>query len=223
MNAQNAAAALGNAAQLAKVLVFGGAAVYGVSNSLFNVEGGHRAIVFNRLMGIKENVGQARRRAGMVHRKHSWCHHPYGLCMATYIVVFPTSSEYHRLFACLIPLKSKNCRHMRYPLRAIECRCTRRARTSCCPGSSARSSMMSARGQASSAAPRGARTFRWCGFRALRGCMQLAQVFALAKVPHDLRPLLTRHTLPTKTCIAPRAVGEHRAACPDTSRPQPTA
>lgn len=56
MNAQNAAAALGNAAQLAKVLVFGGAAVYGVSNSLFNVEGGHRAIVFNRLMGIKENV-----------------------------------------------------------------------------------------------------------------------------------------------------------------------
>jgi len=36
--------------------VLGGAAVWGLSNSLFNVEGGHRAIVFNRLMGIKEQV-----------------------------------------------------------------------------------------------------------------------------------------------------------------------
>ncbi|KAG1675464.1 hypothetical protein FOA52_001763 [Chlamydomonas sp. UWO 241] len=56
MNAQSAAAALGGAAQLAKVVIFGGAAVYGLSNSIFNVEGGHRAIVFNRLMGIKETV-----------------------------------------------------------------------------------------------------------------------------------------------------------------------
>lgn len=47
------AAAVGN---LAKVLVGGGLAVYGVTNSLFNVEGGHRAIVFNRLVGIKDEV-----------------------------------------------------------------------------------------------------------------------------------------------------------------------
>lgn len=42
--------------RLARVLVLGGAAVWGASNSLFNVEGGHRAIVFNRLTGVKENV-----------------------------------------------------------------------------------------------------------------------------------------------------------------------
>jgi prohibitin 2 len=41
---------------IAQVLLAGGAAVYGLANSLFNVEGGHRAIVFNRLMGIKEEV-----------------------------------------------------------------------------------------------------------------------------------------------------------------------
>ena len=56
MNAQSAAAALGGAAQIARLVVLGGAAVYGLSNSLFNVEGGHRAIVFNRVMGIKEQV-----------------------------------------------------------------------------------------------------------------------------------------------------------------------
>lgn len=47
------AAAIGG---LARVLVGGGLAVYGAANSLFNVEGGHRAIVFNRLVGIKEEV-----------------------------------------------------------------------------------------------------------------------------------------------------------------------
>jgi prohibitin 2 len=41
---------------IAQVLVGGGLAVYGLANSLFNVEGGHRAIVFNRLMGIKEEA-----------------------------------------------------------------------------------------------------------------------------------------------------------------------
>lgn len=41
---------------IAQVLIGGGLAVYGLANSLFNVEGGHRAIVFNRLMGIKEEV-----------------------------------------------------------------------------------------------------------------------------------------------------------------------
>lgn len=41
---------------LARVLIGGGLAVYGAANSLFNVEGGHRAIVFNRLVGIKDEV-----------------------------------------------------------------------------------------------------------------------------------------------------------------------
>jgi prohibitin 2 len=41
---------------IAQVLIGGGLAVYGLTNSLFNVEGGHRAIVFNRLVGIKEEV-----------------------------------------------------------------------------------------------------------------------------------------------------------------------
>ena len=44
---------------LARVLLLGGAAVYGASQSIFNVEGGHRAIVFNRLTGIKDEVGIA--------------------------------------------------------------------------------------------------------------------------------------------------------------------
>ena len=46
--------------RLARVLVLGAAAVYGASNSLFNVEGGHRAIVFNRITGVKDEVGKNR-------------------------------------------------------------------------------------------------------------------------------------------------------------------
>jgi len=41
---------------LARLAVVGGIGVYGVSNSIFNVEGGHRAIIFNRLVGIKDTV-----------------------------------------------------------------------------------------------------------------------------------------------------------------------
>lgn len=41
---------------VARVVLFGGAAVYGIANSIFNVEGGHRAIVFNRIIGIKDSV-----------------------------------------------------------------------------------------------------------------------------------------------------------------------
>jgi len=36
--------------------VYGSVATYGLYNSLFNVEGGHRAIVYNRVVGIKEKV-----------------------------------------------------------------------------------------------------------------------------------------------------------------------
>jgi prohibitin 2 len=42
--------------RLVQVVLAGGAAVYGVANSIFNVEGGHRAIVFNRIVGIKDKV-----------------------------------------------------------------------------------------------------------------------------------------------------------------------
>ena len=41
---------------LANVVLFGGATVWAGTNSLFNVEGGHRAVVFNRLLGIKDEV-----------------------------------------------------------------------------------------------------------------------------------------------------------------------
>ncbi|XP_062187758.1 prohibitin-2, mitochondrial-like [Phragmites australis] len=44
------------AGALAKVALLGGAAVYAAMNSLYNVEGGHRAIVFNRIEGIKDKV-----------------------------------------------------------------------------------------------------------------------------------------------------------------------
>ena len=46
----------GPAAGIAKVLLAGGAAAYAFNNALFNVEGGHRAVVFNRLVGIKDTV-----------------------------------------------------------------------------------------------------------------------------------------------------------------------
>ncbi|CAD6207599.1 unnamed protein product [Miscanthus lutarioriparius] len=41
---------------LVKVAVLGGAGLYAVLNSFYNVEGGHRAIVFSRLEGIKDKV-----------------------------------------------------------------------------------------------------------------------------------------------------------------------
>ncbi|EEC76502.1 hypothetical protein OsI_14263 [Oryza sativa Indica Group] len=44
------------AGRLVKVGLLGGAAIYAAFNSLYNVEGGHRAIVFNRLEGIKDKV-----------------------------------------------------------------------------------------------------------------------------------------------------------------------
>ncbi|XP_075488611.1 prohibitin-1, mitochondrial-like [Primulina tabacum] len=39
-----------------KLGVFAGLGIYGVANSLYNVEGGHRAIVFNRIVGVKDQV-----------------------------------------------------------------------------------------------------------------------------------------------------------------------
>ncbi|KAG6536790.1 hypothetical protein ZIOFF_001859 [Zingiber officinale] len=44
----------GAAGTLVKVALIGGTVVYAGLNSLYNVEGGHRAIVFNRIQGIKD-------------------------------------------------------------------------------------------------------------------------------------------------------------------------
>ncbi|KAK9845946.1 hypothetical protein WJX81_006637 [Elliptochloris bilobata] len=44
------------AGRLVRTVLIGGAAVYGITHSLFNVEGGHRAIVFNRFGGLKDKV-----------------------------------------------------------------------------------------------------------------------------------------------------------------------
>nr|GMD36768.1 prohibitin-1, mitochondrial [Ipomoea batatas] len=46
----------GAASALIKVGLVAGIGVYGVANSLYNVDGGHRAIVFNRIGGIKDKV-----------------------------------------------------------------------------------------------------------------------------------------------------------------------
>lgn len=58
MAAPNAAAAVNTIRSIGGVLLAGGATVWAATNSLFNVEGGHRAIVFNRLLGIKDEVSQ---------------------------------------------------------------------------------------------------------------------------------------------------------------------
>lgn len=46
----------GAAGTLIKLGVIGAIGIYGVSNSLYNVDGGHRAIMFNRITGVKEKV-----------------------------------------------------------------------------------------------------------------------------------------------------------------------
>ncbi|PNW86476.1 hypothetical protein CHLRE_02g088000v5 [Chlamydomonas reinhardtii] len=55
-NPSQLAGALGAARSIANVVLFGGATLWAGANSLFNVEGGHRAIVFNRVVGIKDTV-----------------------------------------------------------------------------------------------------------------------------------------------------------------------
>ncbi|GAB2297262.1 Prohibitin-1, subunit of the prohibitin complex (Phb1p-Phb2p) [Dionaea muscipula] len=46
----------GAASALIKFGILSGLGIYGVANSLYNVDGGHRAIVFNRIYGIKDKV-----------------------------------------------------------------------------------------------------------------------------------------------------------------------
>ncbi|KAL9172278.1 hypothetical protein ABFS82_03G034800 [Erythranthe guttata] len=49
----------GATSALIKLGVVTGLGIYGVANSLYNVEGGHRAIVFNRIGGIKDEVSSS--------------------------------------------------------------------------------------------------------------------------------------------------------------------
>ena len=57
MSASNPPVAVINAVnKLIKVAIGGSIAVYAANNCIFNVEGGHRAVVFNRFVGIKEDV-----------------------------------------------------------------------------------------------------------------------------------------------------------------------
>lgn len=70
MAAPNMGAALTNAKNIARLVMFGGATVYAATHSIFNVEGGHRAIVFNRLVGIKDTVSRARRPPRRL--RHGW-------------------------------------------------------------------------------------------------------------------------------------------------------
>ncbi|KAI5427673.1 hypothetical protein KIW84_032909 [Lathyrus oleraceus] len=53
-------------AALLKVSIIGGLAMYGATNTLYNVEGGHRAIVFNRLVGVKDKSTSGSRDLQMV-------------------------------------------------------------------------------------------------------------------------------------------------------------
>lgn len=46
----------GGASKLISFGAIAGLTIYGLSNSLYNVEGGHRAIVFNRIWGVKDKV-----------------------------------------------------------------------------------------------------------------------------------------------------------------------
>lgn len=46
----------GAASALVKFGILGALGLYGAANSLYNVDGGHRAIVFNRIYGIKDKV-----------------------------------------------------------------------------------------------------------------------------------------------------------------------
>ncbi|KMZ66079.1 putative Prohibitin [Zostera marina] len=46
----------GAASAFAKLAVIGSVGLYGALNCLYNVEGGHRAIVFNRISGVKDMV-----------------------------------------------------------------------------------------------------------------------------------------------------------------------
>lgn len=54
-----------------KLLAFAGAAAYGVSQSMYTVEGGHRAILFSRIGGIQKDI-----MTEGLHFRIPWFHYP---------------------------------------------------------------------------------------------------------------------------------------------------
>eukprot|EP01135_Chromosphaera_perkinsii_P012329 Nk52_evm1s2636 gene=Nk52_evmTU1s2636 len=70
---QNAANKIPKAAGLGLQLIIGaGALAYGATNSLYTVEGGHRAVLFSRISGVVDEVyGEG------MHFKVPWIHTPY--------------------------------------------------------------------------------------------------------------------------------------------------
>jgi len=56
MNFKNVKVPKGPGGGVIAAVVIGGLSLYGATHTLYNVDGGHRAIVFNRLVGIKDKV-----------------------------------------------------------------------------------------------------------------------------------------------------------------------
>jgi len=71
--ASNAARSAAQLASALRVAVLGGAGIYAVSNSIFNVEGGHRAVIFNRVVGIKDTARFARASAALASQRPVRC------------------------------------------------------------------------------------------------------------------------------------------------------
>lgn len=56
MNFKNVKVPKGPGGGVIGAVLLGGLGLYGATHSFYNVDGGHRAIVFNRLGGIKDKV-----------------------------------------------------------------------------------------------------------------------------------------------------------------------
>ncbi len=57
-------------ATLLRLGIIGGVGLYVAFKSLYNVEGGHRAIVFNRIHGIKDRVNLSRHKLFLTFKFH---------------------------------------------------------------------------------------------------------------------------------------------------------
>jgi len=74
----------------AGLLALAGGATYGISNSMFTVEGGHRAIMFNRLSGIQSDIYTEG-----LHFRVPWFQHPiiYNIRSRPRKISSPTGSK----------------------------------------------------------------------------------------------------------------------------------
>ncbi|KAF9605318.1 hypothetical protein IFM89_015973 [Coptis chinensis] len=63
---------VGAMSALVKVGIIGGIGLYATSNSLYNVQGGCRAIVFNRLVGVKERYLNIGTRVAVLDLNYPW-------------------------------------------------------------------------------------------------------------------------------------------------------